>query len=240
MPATKVSLIVPQIDFPFKSGDYNYSTASVKAANVALLKSIKSNYGNYIEKYSTLFGIPATLIAAFIATESGGKNVGPNKYDATGLMQITPNAFYEALSRSVRVQSISDNELAFVRGHISGINISIGKNMPLLSANIKSKLLEKFEISSEFNIFSGCLYMNFLIDRFAINGDAQINKVLVGYNAGPYLKILAANIGIALNTGEMAKNPIIPKESRAYLVKMLGIDGYVDLCIRQKLVTFNS
>jgi hypothetical protein len=82
--------------------------------------------------------------------------------------------------------------------------------------------------------------MNFLIDRFAINGDAQINKVLVGYNAGPYLKILAANIGIALNTGEMAKNPIIPKESRAYLVKMLGIDGYVDLCIRQKLVTFNS
>jgi len=233
---TQILLVAPQINYPFTTSKGSYSTAGIKDGNIRILSSIKNNYGDYLLKFGELFQIPAALIAAFIATESSGVNVGANKYQATGLMQITPGAFFETLTRRLKTEDIGDQQILLIKRYAPFLNFSSTQMKSNLSS-VENSLIAAFK-QPEFNIYAGCLYLDFLLDRFAINGIAEINKALVGYNAGPYLKILSANIGIALDSGNLSKNILVPKESRAYLVKILGIDGFLDLILKQQLVTF--
>lgn len=235
---TSVILNVPEINFAFKSGNRSYSDSAVKAGNVAMLRNIRSNYNTHIDYFGRLFNIPASLTASFIATESGGRNVGPNRFSATGLMQITPDAFYETFSRRLKTNDVALAEQNLVRRSVAGIQFN-ERGMTSSVSSIRAALLVAFQ-KPEFNIYAGCLYLDFLIDRFAINSVAQINKVLVGYNAGAYNSVISSNIAIAIASNNLVKNALVPKESRGYLVKILGIDGYLDLILKQGLVTFNS
>ena len=46
------------------------------------MNNIFRTYGNYIAKWGKVFEVDDSIITGFIATESGGVNVGKNKYDA--------------------------------------------------------------------------------------------------------------------------------------------------------------
>ena len=53
---------------------------------------IKQEYGPYIKKAASRYGIPENLIAAIIYTESGGNPLTQGRYGDKGLMQITDTA----------------------------------------------------------------------------------------------------------------------------------------------------
>ncbi len=236
MSDVRVGLIAPEINYQWKTRTIDYSQSYTKNDNVRMLIGIRNNYGALIAKYGQLFSIPAPFIASFIATESSGKNHGPNRFDATGLMQITPNAFYDTLHRRLKSGDIAADQQALVRSFAPGLQFS-AKGISTTPAGARSILLKAFS-NPEFNIYAGCLYMDYLVDRFAISGRAQINKVLIGYNAGAFNKVISANIAIAMDSSGLARNPLVPAESRGYLVKILGIDGFLDLILRQRLVSF--
>lgn len=242
MPYSKVKVYVPDIKSSFKQGSYNYSTPSTKAANIEMVKQIDRTYGGTISYWAFQFDIPKGVIVAFIATESGGKMLKPNQYKATGLMQVTPNAIWECArkwssevdvplpttAKSLLTQKVPD----FFTSKSSSPNSSQS-----------SKILSALEKDANFNIMAGTLCLRWLIERFStVLTGGQLNKAMVAYNAGAYLSALqvagtrSTPNQVPIDSTSLATNRRVPAESRAYLYKMLGVDGFLSLIYKDKVI----
>jgi soluble lytic murein transglycosylase-like protein len=232
MPKYKaVRILVPDIKKSFVSGSYNYSTKSVKDANKKMIATISKNFGTYINKWGGIFEIPNGVVISFIATESGGRNASPNQYKATGLMQTTPNAVWEC-ARKWKNEVSSDLPIEMRNLITSNIPDFFTSKNSVPTAAQQTKLLNLL-MDYNFNIACGCMILRWLIERFStfITG-GQLNKAMVAYNAGAYTKAL--NIGtvankVPIDSTSLSVNPRVPSESRGYLLKMLGINGFMQL-----------
>jgi soluble lytic murein transglycosylase-like protein len=224
----------------FKTKSYNYSTPSVKAANIKMIKDINAKYGTIIKYWGNVFEIASGVIIGFIATESGGVMSKPNKYKATGLMQATPSAVFECVYKwKNEVSSPLPDEVR---------QLAITKVPELLTAktltsSLESKLLTLLQSDANFNVMSGTLILRWNIERFStFFTGGQLNKAMVAYNAGAYTKALVvagtstvAN-KIPVDSTVLANNLKVPTESRAYLYKMLGVDGFINLVYKDKAI----
>jgi len=225
--------VEPNIKSYFKSGNYSYANPEVKAANIRLIQNINSKYGSIIEYWGDIFEIPKGVLIAFIATESGGTMAKPNAYKATGLMQVTPNGASIVFDWKKEVSTPLPPEV------ISEIN----KKLPsLLTGKFsESKLLQLLQNDASFNIMMGTLILRWNLQRFSsILTGAQLNKAMVAYNAGAYTRALVVGKSTAnkipIDSNLLSKNPKVPAESRAYLVKMLGIDEFLNLIYKDKVI----
>jgi len=241
MAFSKVVVNVPDVQLTFKSGAIDYAKKEVKLSNVNTLKRINATYGVYINKWGSLLFIPNGVISGFIATESSGQMVGPNKFEATGLMQATPPSVYDAISGWKK--EVKDPIPAEILQELNA------KAKFLLNgtaySSCKSQILNLLKTDASFNILAGCMILRWMFERFSNNGSALFNRALVAYNAGAYTstqlskapgaKSTDPNRTIA-DTATLVANVYVPKESRYYLVKMLGVDGFLDLIYRQNLV----
>lgn len=239
-----VTVNVPEVNIVFKSGKVFYSDPQNKKNNVATLKRINSNYGTFINKWGGLLDIPNGVIAGFIATESSGYMVGPNVFEATGLMQATPVSTYDGIvnwARSVKDQMPSEI-VAEINLKLPGI---LKKPAPAYSS-VKQSILNILKTDVSFNILCGCIIIRWMCERFSNNGNALFNRAMIAYNAGAYTssqlntdpakkKKLLPNTNV-VDTATLVSNPNVPLESRYYLIKMLGVDGFLDLIYRQNLV----
>jgi hypothetical protein len=232
---TKLSIILPDIRTSFRSGNYNYSTPSTKSANVNLIKEINRKYGNITSYWGKLFDIPNGVIVGFIATESGGVMTKPNQYLATGLMQVTPAAIYDSArkwSAEVKSAPLPTPAVNLLKQKIPNFFDSRTS-----LASIQSKILLYLQSDANFNVMAGTIVLRWLIERFSVSGGAgQLNKAMVGYNAGAYRDILSSGgTKNPVDSTSLATNRRVPVESRGYLMKMLGKDGFLELIYLQKL-----
>jgi len=224
---TKVEIKVPDVNRVYVQGSYKYSDGVTIKANKQVLDTIIKNYGTKINTWGVEFEIDDSIIAGFIATESGGENTPPNKYDATGLMQMTPNSVWETL---VKWKNIVGSPLSAKATSFFNKAIPSSKNFDsniLPSSAVKKEILSALKNNPEFNIAIGTATLRWLLEAFK-NGDvANINKVMVSYNAGYYAmrNLVKGNP----STEQLLKNKKIPIESRSYLLKMLGVSGFLDL-----------
>ena len=237
MAYSKIYIKLPDIKTSFKAGTYDYSTPSVKAANIKVIQKINSTYGQVIQKWAELYGIPVGVIISFIATESGGTMAPPNKYQATGLMQVTPTAIYEVARKwSSEVDSPLPQE---------SINV-LNQRVPELlksktfTAGLRSSILSNLQRDANFNIMAGTMILRWLLERFSsyLSG-GQLNKAMVAYNAGAYNKAISVGtkaIIEAVDSTILSQNPKVPNESRGYLLKMLGKDGFLELIYKDKAI----
>jgi len=233
---SKYSIIrvkVPDINRSFKSGTLDYSKPEVKRANIAMIKKINANYKSSIERWGKLFETGSELLIGFIATESGGIMAAPNRYKATGLMQMTPPAFYDIVKKwKAEVDSdIPPEAMSIINARIP--EISTAKT---LSTPLSNKIISVLQRDADFNIMSGTMTIRWLLERFSspIFG-GQLNKTLVAYNAGAYRSVL--NTAPVIDTARLVASPLVPKESQGYLLKMLGKDGFMQLLIVDKALT---
>lgn len=212
----------------------NYCNASTKRANIKMIQDINKNYGSTIAYWGRIFDIPAGIIIGFIATESGGKMLAPNRYKATGLMQVTPAAIFDCARKWT----------AEVRSPLPSVaSAELKKKIPNFFtgslSSMESKLLLYLKTDANFNIMSGTLVLRWLIERFSVDGGTgQLNKAMVAYNAGAYLGALG---GVRANTTpidstSLANNRRVPLESRNYLIKTLGKDGFFSLIYKDKAI----
>lgn len=235
---SSVSFKVPDLEKSFKQGAYDYSDPSVKEANKKVLREINSKYGNLIRFWGSAFEIPPYVLIAFIATESGGKMLKPNRFQATGLMQVTPVAIWDCATKwNTEVDAPMPQEAVS----------EITKKSPellrrgTLTNPIRLKLLALMEKDASYNIMAGCIVLRWLLDRFStLLGGGQLNKAMVAYNAGAYTRALttkgAKPITTPIDTTALATNKLVPVESRGYLYKMLGKDGFLSLLYQQKAI----
>lgn len=209
---TSVKVKVPDL----KTSYTNYSKPEYKKANLDMIKSIISNYGSIILKYAQPLSMPKEIVTSVIGTESGGKMVGKNAYGAIGLMQVTYPSFVEV---TTNWKKHTKEELpTFLK-----------QNIDRLAPNkSKSAIESKLSTSPELNILVGMMLLRLLTERFGGN----FNRVLVAYNAGAYTK--SQNIGTtpittSVDTATLIADKRVPSESRAYLQKVLGKDGFLEL-----------
>ena len=209
---TSVKVKVPDLKTSFG----NYSKPEVKQANLNMMKSIISNYGAIISKYMETLSIPKSIVVSVIGTESGGKMVGKNAYGAIGLMQVTYPTFVE----------VTTNWKKFTKEEMPKF---LKDNLDRLAPNkTKSVVESKLSSSSELNILVGMMLLRMLSERFG----GTFNRVLVAYNAGAYTK--SQNVGTtpittSVDTATLVADKRVPSQSRDYLQKVLGKDGFLEL-----------
>lgn len=209
---TSVKVKVPDL----KTSYTNYSKPEYKKANLDMIKGIKSNYGSIISKYEEPLNMPKEIVTSVIGTESGGKMVGKNAYGAIGLMQVTYPSFVEVTTNWKK--HTKEDLPTFLK-----------QNIDRLAPNkSKSSIESKLSTSPELNILVGMMLLRLLTERFGGN----FNRVLVAYNAGAYTK--SQNIGTtpittSVDTATLVADKRVPSESRAYLQKVLGKDGFLEL-----------
>jgi soluble lytic murein transglycosylase-like protein len=230
---TKIEFKVPDVNRSFAQGTYKYSDQSVIMANTALLNKIVGSYSRQINTWGEEFEIDNSIIASFIATESGGKNTPPNKYNATGLMQVTPNSVWETIAKW---QVMVDSPLSEKAKSFFNKAIPLSKNFnpnTLPSSAVKNQILKALQDNPEFNIAIGVALLRWLLEAFKDGNTTHLNKVMVSYNAGYYS--MRNKVKGKLTTAELLNNKTIPFESRAYLLKMLGVNGFLDLWFKNNI-----
>jgi len=214
MAYTSVRVKVPDLKTSFS----NYSKPEVKKANLDMIKSINSNYGSIITKYEQPLSMPKAIVVSVIGTESGGKMVGKNAYGAIGLMQVTYPTFVETTTQWKKYTN-------------QDLPIFLKQNIDRLAPNKSQSAIEsKLSSSPELNILVGMMFLRLLSERFGGN----FNRVLVAYNAGAYTK--SQNVGTTpiktpIDTALLVSDKRVPTQSRNYLEKVLGKDGFLELYI---------
>ena len=235
MAFSSFDLIVPDIEKPY----LNYSTKSVKDSNIAMVRRIKSQYGGIISKWAKVFKIDSGVIIAFIATESGGnQNIRNASYpDIKGLMQISPSGVFDTITKwgAESSEPLPSQAVAYIKLKIPELLQKGVKYTP----QIKAKIVMLTGNDAEFNIMSGTALLRWLIERFSspIFG-GQLNKAMVAYNAGAYKKVLGGSKAdvTPIDSSILAQNVKVPLESRNYLLKMFGIDGFLSLIYKDKVI----
>lgn len=215
-----------------RRGLCSYSDESTKKGNIEMVRNINAQYGTIIKNWSDAFKIPVGVIVGFIATESGGKMLGPNQYQATGLMQVTPAAIFDSARKwNTEVNKstpLPDSARRLLTSKIP--NFFTAKTLSSVSGSI----LRNLEKDANFNIMSGTLILRWLLERFTDDSGVSksLNKAMVAYNAGAYRVVLGSSKTgreTPVDSTSLATNRAVPLESRSYLKKMLGKDGFLEL-----------
>jgi len=187
----------------------------------SMLERIWKNYGSYIKFASLNSKIPPKVLVAFIAVESGGKaDAGSAGHITQGLMQWNRSYAKTQLERELSQNRMTPAEKSKLAEF--GIKFDAnGKTREITNAD---------QLKPELNILIGSIVLGQLIDNdWAKEGNKlRLDRVIAVYNAGAYG-----------DTGKKARlgNYPTPKAladsvnsiSRAYIAKIVGKDGALDI-----------
>jgi hypothetical protein len=223
---SKITLNVPDINRSYVSGSEKYSSPSVIEANKNMIDNIKSNLGSIISKWGTEFGIDQEILIGFIATESGGKNAPANAYDATGYMQVTPVGIYETIAKWDSMVSVplSAQTKALLTKYVPSYKTWSSNPNPSSSTLNSIKTALK---NGEFNIAMGSAMIRWMLEAYAKDSSSPLNKVMVSYNIGYYGA--KGKLKGNLTSQQILNIKGLGVEPKAYLLKMLGRYGFLDL-----------
>jgi hypothetical protein len=238
---------LPDVPFRFVSGSQDYSKSHIKQGNVEILKKIKQNYGASIEKWANVFELGEPVLTSFIAVESSGSLVGKNSAGAIGLTQVSIPAIIECVSKFkiVTGESLPAEAVALLKEKAPYLLALTPNNQTVSSAN-KVKLESILSVQRDksgksikyndpnFNIAMGALCLRWVLEFTKAQGLTYLQKAIIAYNQSAYGRI-AYYKGRFVSTATLSKDTVIPKETRSYLVKVLGKDGYLQLYAEENI-----
>lgn len=186
-----------------------------------MLEKIYRDYGTFIKFAAKEANLPEKMIAAFIAVESGGNpNAGSSGHVTQGLMQWNRNfakAQLEKEKKLGRMTKAEEDKLASF-----GIKFDAnGKTRTITNAD---------QLKPELNILIGTIILGQLVDTDwgTEDGEIKLDRIIAVYNAGAFgdtgKKARSKNYKTPKALAD-AVNPI----SRAYINKILGLNGALDL-----------
>lgn len=219
----------------------NYGVSNVKKANIETLKNIKNKFGKFIERWGNLLELDFSVLSCFIAVESMGKeNLGPNGALATGLTQVTPIAIIETISKFkiITKQPLPSEIVNYINSKASYLTKLTPNSQTLSDAN-KKALLKLLKEDNEFNILMGAISLRWLIEFLKFNGKTSLAKVILGYNQSAYGRVSKYKnmdvTALELYEDKKVSGTKAPKETRNYIAKLLGANGFVDLLLTNKI-----
>jgi len=210
---------------------------------ISVIKKIKANYSVQMAKASQYTGVPVNILVAFAATESGGALNQTLNGPSKGIMQVNPSSAWQALFDQIKVDTVGRfyplyqlAPNAFVVKKAVAAN-SVGKATDYLTLKPVSTaapyLGQRMVADAQFAIYMGSLLLAQLIaGTIAKTGQIRLDHIIVKYNAGTgRFKQVVTNRGLesaSVDTTQLYSKLGIPV-SQAYIVKMMGINGYLDV-----------
>lgn len=189
------------------------------------VEKIMKNFGKFIKTASVNSRIPQEIIAAFTAVESGGNpTAGTPGHPTQGLMQWNRNYAKSRLEDEFKRKRMTPEELDILAKY--GIRFDKeGKTRAITNED---------QLKPELNILIGTMILGALIDTKwgTEDGKMKLERVIVVYNAGQYGDSgKKATSGAYKTPAQLAAvvNPI----SAAYIGKMLGTDGALDVATKE-------
>jgi hypothetical protein len=227
MAYTKFKIEVPQTNKHYTNTDgaNDFIKPHIVEGHKKMINRVESTYKTSIQKWAKEFDIDEGVIISFICTESGGINLAGKKTTSPhGLMQVTPNTIFEVYTKwSVAVDvPLSAETKKFFESKVSTTKSWVrDKISPPITEQISNALRD-----ADYNIASGTASIRWMLEAYANIGVTGIDKVMVSYNAGYYgTRNKIKNMSI----NQIVKDVSLPSESRAYVLKMLGVKGFMDL-----------
>ncbi len=210
------------------------NTDSFKNSAIAGLKKYKAGYSTTVTAVSTALGVPEMVIYAFMVIENMTAN--PNSVSAssgaTGFMQIIPKWGYGAIWENR--QSLNAEFVKVLKKHAPKVYDAKGVlrnyNDATAIAAVKAALLKP-----EFNIWLGTLiiaqYMNASLKKY---NKIRLDHIVVRYNSGTsnFNKYIEKK-GLGSSDTAAIHKAIPFTETKSYIVKLLGIDGSMDLQVKK-------
>ena len=141
---------------------------------------------------------------------------------STGIMQISPNAFFEIYLKEIKAGRIDNNLKALVRKYV---NIDFDSIKPNTGAT-KNQYEQVFNALKgyEFNILAGAIVLRRLLEESANNDMVmRLDKAIVMYNVGMYSKITKTS---EYKTGDTtALLNVVPTVTKNYITNIVGKNG---------------
>src|SRR5574343_41441 len=208
------------------------NTPSFKQSAIAGIKKYKKNYSAIVTAASTALGVPEMVIYGFMVIEN--MTATPTTVSgsgAIGFMQIIPRWGYG----SIWEQRINLNAefVKILKKHAPKVyNGAALRNYNDATAIAETK---KALVIPEFNIWLGTLiiaqYLNASLKKY---NAIRLDHVIVRYNSGTSnFKKFIENKGIGGKDTTAIYNAIPQVETKSYIVKLLGIDGSMDIQVKK-------
>jgi len=186
-----------------------------------MLEKILYNYGTFITFASENSKLPKSVIASFIAVESGGNSkAGASGHITQGLMQWNRTYAKANLETEYAEKRLTPAEIQKLASF--GIKFTNGKTRAITNAD---------QLKPELNILIGSIILGQLADeKWATdsNGSLRLDRMIAVYNAGAYGDTgKKARFGEHLTPYDLAK--AVNPTTSGYISKILGKDGAMDI-----------
>ena len=186
-----------------------------------MLEKILYNYGTFITFASENSKLPKSVIASFIAVESGGNSkAGASGHITQGLMQWNRTYAKANLETEYAEKRLTPAEIQKLASF--GIKFTNGKTRAITNAD---------QLKPELNILIGSIILGQLADeKWATdsNGSLRLDRMIAVYNAGAYGDTgKKARFGEHNTPYDLAK--AVNPTTSGYISKILGKDGAMDI-----------
>lgn len=238
---------LPELPYRYVGGGQDFSKENIINGNVRMLKSIKQNYGSFVKKWGDVFELGEPVLTSFVAIESGGKLVGKNRANAIGLTQVTIIAIIECVSKFKRVtgQNLPEEFVSLLKAKAPYL-LTLTPNNQTVSSADRIKLENLLSVQRDakgkaikyndanFNIAMGSICLRWMLEFTKAQDLTYLQKGIIAYNQSAYGRISAYKNKF-VSTETLFKDKKIPKETRDFLVKCLGKNGYLELYVTENI-----
>ena len=193
-----------------------------------MIERILYNYGTFITFASENSKLPKSVIASFIAVESGGNSkAGASGHITQGLMQWNRTYAKANLETEYAEKRLTPAEIQKLASF--GIKFTNGKTRAITNAD---------QLKPELNILIGSIILGQLADeKWATdsNGSLRLDRMIAVYNAGAYGDTgKKARFGEHNTPYDLAK--AVNSTTSAYIKKILGLNGALNVSTNIKNV----
>jgi soluble lytic murein transglycosylase-like protein len=187
---------------------------------------IRPKYGATIKKIGNITNLPSSLIESFIFIESAGNPNASTPY-ATGLMQLGTATASDTLIKEKGANRLSNEEALILKYYLGDRYKKIEGVKPGQKSIGETFITKDDLLKPEFNILVGSILLKQLIDEFTgSDKKVRMDKVITIYNGGRYTDIAKSVIQSKASIDDIIK--ILPKESSAYVLKLVGQRGLLE------------
>lgn len=216
-----------------------YSDSQVNTSVKPIINRIKSAaYYPILKRYATKMSIPENVLIGFYGVESGGNDkVGMNSAGAVGLGQVTRPAAYDAIKKEIIDGYMTDDEKAYVKRKVPALGVNDfrikygGFDGITYQGNtaVQSQLLSALN-DAEFNIFVSSMILAQLAERYRdTNGVPKLHQVIAHYNGG---RKYGDRSKAYPNAWDAVNATDLPTETKNYMKKLVGTNGFLDVLTR--------
>lgn len=206
---------------------------------VTSIPAMIRNYGSSFRNASNLVNLPIQVLYSVALVESRGTHNSSNGQvivtggeSSTGIMQISPNMFFEVYLKEIKEGRIDSGLKSWVKKYVDIDFESLNSSAPANPIQ-KEKIFKALKIY-DFNILASAIVLRRLLEESANNDMVmRIDKAIVKYNAGLYSKPTKTS---EYKTGDTtALLNVVPTITKNYITNIVGKNGAMYYLLKNKI-----